>query len=77
MTNNFWHSSPDAVFLTKRGLLLALERDSLTKAAGELMETEEAGIWSSGDNLKEGLQAFVEKRTPNWTNPRPIGKSKL
>jgi hypothetical protein len=70
MTNNFWHSSPDAVFLTKRGLLLALERDSLTKAAGELMETEEAGIWSSGDNLKE-------KRTPNWTNPRPIGKSKL
>ncbi|KAJ2964978.1 hypothetical protein NQZ79_g89 [Umbelopsis isabellina] len=70
-------NSPDAVFLTKRGLLLALERESLTKAAAEVMETEEANIWGSGSNLKEGLQAFVEKRTPNWTNPRPIEKSKL
>ncbi|KAG2186879.1 hypothetical protein INT44_003106 [Umbelopsis vinacea] len=70
-------NSPDAVFVTKRGLLLALERDSLTKAANELMDTEEAQNWTSGQNLSEGLQAFVEKRSPNWTNPQPVGKSKL
>jgi enoyl-CoA hydratase/carnithine racemase len=72
-----FYSSPDAVFVTKRGLLLALERESLTKAANELMDTEEAQNWTSGQNLSEGLQAFVEKRAPNWTNPQPVGKSKL
>ncbi|KAH8550008.1 ClpP/crotonase-like domain-containing protein [Umbelopsis sp. PMI_123] len=70
-------NSPDAVFTTKRGLLLALERESLTRAADELMDTEEAANWVIGQNLAEGLQAFVEKRRPNWTNPQPVGKSKL
>jgi hypothetical protein len=58
-------------------LLLALERESLTKAAGELMETEDAQLWKNGSNLGEGLRAFVEKRAPNWSNPQSATKSKL
>jgi enoyl-CoA hydratase/carnithine racemase len=71
------YSSPDSVFVTKRGLLLALERDSLTKAANELMDTDEAYNWKNGENIGEGLRAFVEKRAPNWTNPKSFSKSKL
>lgn len=71
------YSSPDSVFVTKRGLLLALERDSLTKAANELMDTDEAYNWKNGENIGEGLRAFVEKRAPNWTNPKSFPKSKL
>lgn len=40
------------------------------------METQEAKAMYSGENLKEGLKAFVEKRAPRWSNP-PSFKSKL
>lgn len=69
-------SSPDAVFLTKQGLLLALERASMTDATNEWLETPEAAVWREGDNLSEGLMAFAQKRKAEWKNPTPI-KPKL
>ncbi|RUS35163.1 ClpP/crotonase-like domain-containing protein [Jimgerdemannia flammicorona] len=68
-------ASPDAVQLTKKGLLLALETDSLTNATAQLLDSPEAEKWLRGDNLKEGLQAFVDKRAPRWRSPG--GGSKL
>jgi hypothetical protein len=69
-------SSPDAVFLTKQGLLLALERASMTDATNEWMDSPEAEVWRQGDNLSEGLMAFAQKRKPQWKNPASV-KSKL
>ncbi|KAL7313776.1 hypothetical protein PS15m_007471 [Mucor circinelloides] len=69
-------NSPDAVFLTKQGLLLALERASMTDATTEWMESPEAAVWRDGDNLTEGLMAFAQKRKAQWKNPASL-KSKL
>lgn len=65
-------SSPDAVSLTKQGLLLALERPSMTDATYEWLGTPEAGAWKSGDNLTEGLMAFAMKRKAVWVNPHKL-----
>ncbi|KAG2215090.1 hypothetical protein INT46_002922 [Mucor plumbeus] len=69
-------NSPDAVFLTKQGLLLALERASMTDATTEWMESPEAAVWRDGDNLTEGLMAFAQKRKAQWKNPASL-KPKL
>ncbi|KAI8373603.1 ClpP/crotonase-like domain-containing protein [Choanephora cucurbitarum] len=65
-------NSPDAVLLTKQGLLLALERPSMTDATDEWMATPEAEAWRNGPNLAEGLKAFAEKRKPQWKNPSKL-----
>ncbi|KAI8050690.1 ClpP/crotonase-like domain-containing protein [Thamnidium elegans] len=65
-------NSPDAVLLTKQGLLLALERPSMTDATYEWLGTPEAGAWKSGDNLTEGLMAFAMKRKAVWINPSKL-----
>lgn len=65
-------SSPDAVHLTKQGLLLALERGSMTDATNEWLATPEADAWQKGDNLTEGLAAFAEKRKAIWKNPSKL-----
>ncbi|KAI8329104.1 ClpP/crotonase-like domain-containing protein [Blakeslea trispora] len=65
-------NSPDAVLLTKQGLLLALERPSMTDATDEWMATPEAEAWRNGYNLAEGLKAFAEKRKAQWKNPSKL-----
>ncbi|KAI8140914.1 ClpP/crotonase-like domain-containing protein [Fennellomyces sp. T-0311] len=70
-------NSPDAVFITKYGIMLALERASMTEATHEWMASEEAVAWRNGENLAEGLAAFASKRAPVWKNPAPLRKSKL
>ncbi|KAI9251589.1 ClpP/crotonase-like domain-containing protein [Sporodiniella umbellata] len=65
-------NSPDAVFLTKQGLLLSLEKASVTDATNEWLSSPEADAWKQGDNLAEGLQAFAEKRKPQWKNPSKL-----
>ncbi|ORE08546.1 ClpP/crotonase [Rhizopus microsporus var. microsporus] len=65
-------NSPDAVFLTKQGLLLSLERASVTDATDEWLQTPEAKAWREGYNLGEGLKAFSEKRKPQWKIPSKL-----
>jgi hypothetical protein len=67
-------SSPDAVMLTKQGLLLALERDSITTATKEWLETDEADAWRKGENMTIGLRAFATKQKPQYQNPAAIVK---
>ncbi|SAM01986.1 hypothetical protein [Absidia glauca] len=67
-------NSPDAVMLTKQGLLLALERDSITTATKEWLETDEADAWRKGENMTIGLRAFATKQKPQYQNPAPIVK---
>lgn len=62
--------------MTKQGLLLALERASMTDATQEWIESPEAAAWREGENLTEGLMAFAQKRKAQWKNPKSV-KSKL
>jgi 1,4-dihydroxy-2-naphthoyl-CoA synthase len=41
------------------------------------MDTERAQVTYDGENMKEGLRAFVEKRKPMWTDPPRLSKAKL
>ncbi|CDS13834.1 hypothetical protein LRAMOSA06008 [Lichtheimia ramosa] len=70
-------NSPDALFVTKYGILLALDQGSLVGATSKWLASEEAAAWRNGDNLSEGLAAFATKRKPVWTNPTRAGKSRL
>ncbi|KAG0785742.1 hypothetical protein G6F22_007859 [Rhizopus arrhizus] len=65
-------NSPDAVFLTKQGLLLSIERASVTDVTDEWLSSHEADVWRKGENLTEGLKAFAEKRKPQWKNPSKL-----
>ncbi|KAI9315832.1 ClpP/crotonase-like domain-containing protein [Dichotomocladium elegans] len=69
-------NSPDAVFITKYGIMLALERESTARATEEMMSSDEAESWRNGVNLIEGLSAFADKRVPNWMNPAPVKRNK-
>ncbi|KAF9528117.1 ClpP/crotonase-like domain-containing protein [Crepidotus variabilis] len=64
-------NSPDAVQSTKHALVLS-QRLSHS-------ETVSQHVWShvtervyNGQNIKEGLKAFAEKRRPIWTNPSKL-----
>ncbi|RDB15694.1 Enoyl-CoA-hydratase [Hypsizygus marmoreus] len=65
-------NSPDAVQSTKECLLLAQRhadlQDVVTRHAGSVPSTR---VYK-GVNIKEGLKAFTEKRTPVWTNPAKL-----
>ncbi|KAK0209338.1 ClpP/crotonase-like domain-containing protein [Desarmillaria ectypa] len=64
--------SPDSVQTTKRALILA--EDSNRSVLDAAWSAESSGLFLGGENLKEGLRAFVEKRSPVWKNPSAIAK---
>ncbi|KAL4064128.1 ClpP/crotonase-like domain-containing protein [Scleroderma yunnanense] len=64
-------NSPDSVQSTKEGLLFA-QRTHIEEAV-QLHATSAATrrLWKGG-NIKEGLAAFTERRTPKWTAPAKL-----
>ncbi|OAX82010.1 hypothetical protein ACJ72_03648 [Emergomyces africanus] len=58
-------NSPDAVIVSREGVKMGWEGVGAEDGNRMLME-----VWASrlnqGENLKEGVKAFVEKRTPRW-----------
>ena len=58
--------SPSAVKATKRVLNDMAKRDGMAQSIAYSQEV--LGELSKTDDFKEGVQAFVEKRTPNWVN---------
>ncbi|KAI6119714.1 ClpP/crotonase-like domain-containing protein [Pisolithus croceorrhizus] len=65
-------NSPDAVQSTKEGLLIAQHVGNVDEAVVSHARSEASGRVWNGRNVKEGLAAFVEKRTPKWTNPAKL-----
>lgn len=58
-------NSPDSVVVSKEGVELGWEGIGVEEASSRLVD----GVWKGleqGENVKEGLMAFVEKRAPKW-----------
>jgi len=64
-------NSPDAVQSTKVGLLLAQKHNFAETFTTHAWSPESRRVYK-GANIKEGLKAFTEKRTPRWTNPSKL-----
>ncbi|KAF9055721.1 enoyl-CoA hydratase/carnithine racemase [Panaeolus papilionaceus] len=61
-------NSPDAVQSTKRGLILTQKHNVFDTVSTHASSAESRRVYD-GDNIKEGLKAFAEKRAPRWANP--------
>ncbi|KAI6030015.1 ClpP/crotonase-like domain-containing protein [Pisolithus marmoratus] len=65
-------NSPDSVQSGKEGLLIAQRIGDVEEAVVSHALSKASGRLWNGKNVKEGLAAFVEKRTPKWTNPAKL-----
>ncbi|KDQ14691.1 hypothetical protein BOTBODRAFT_159123 [Botryobasidium botryosum FD-172 SS1] len=63
-------ASPDAVLSTKDGLLKAQDFGSMEEIFRAHVAGEKSQNVYKGENIKEGLRAFAEKRSPRWANPK-------
>ena len=58
-------NSPDSVIVSRMGIIQGWEDGSAEHATQAVLE-----VWgrrlNEGDNIKEGVRAFVEKRAPRW-----------
>jgi enoyl-CoA hydratase/carnithine racemase len=57
--------SPDSVIVSRSGIRQAMEVASVERATQLTAEMFGERLMN-GDNVKEGLRAFQEKRTPKW-----------
>ncbi|KAF8799906.1 enoyl-CoA hydratase [Phlegmacium glaucopus] len=64
-------NSPDSVQSTKVGLLLSQKHNFVETFMTHAYAPESRRVYK-GANIKEGLKAFAEKRTPKWTNPSKL-----
>lgn len=58
-------NSPDSIIATRAGLLGGWESGSVEDAVRVYQERDMPAL-DNGENIKEGLKAFVEKRKPVW-----------
>ena len=58
-------NSPDSVIVSREGIKLGWEGLGADAGTQQLMETWYPKL-TAGDNIKEGVKAFVEKRKPKW-----------
>ena len=62
-------NSPDAVLVSREGVKLGWEGVGADEATSMLSETWVKRLYE-GENIKEGLTAFVEKRKPVWADSK-------
>lgn len=62
-------NSPDSIICTRAGLREGWIKANVEDAVQFTQDNEFAEL-QRGDNIKEGLQAFVEKRKPQWKPSR-------
>lgn len=58
-------NSPDAVIVSREGIKMGWEGVGAEEGSRLLVENWYPRL-AAGDNIKEGVKAFVEKRKPNW-----------
>lgn len=59
-------NSPDSVMALLYGIRLSSEIGSPQHAQRLFADSAQVQMVYSGDNIKEGLNAFTEKRAPRW-----------
>ncbi|KAH8819090.1 ClpP/crotonase-like domain-containing protein [Xylogone sp. PMI_703] len=62
-------NSPDALIVGRMGIRMSWEAGSVEEAVSTLADQWYSRLMA-GPNFAEGIQAFVEKRLPNWTNSK-------
>ncbi|KAF2093802.1 enoyl-CoA hydratase/isomerase [Rhizodiscina lignyota] len=62
-------NSPDSIICTRNGLRQGWESGSVERATDITLERDFSELLK-GENIKEGLRAFVEKRKPQWRPSR-------
>ncbi|KAL1611820.1 hypothetical protein SLS60_000040 [Paraconiothyrium brasiliense] len=62
-------NSPDAIICTRAGLRQGWETAAVERAVELVLDREWAEL-QKGENIKEGLKAFSEKRKPIWKGSR-------
>jgi len=62
-------NSPDAIICTRAGIRQGWETAAVERAVEITLETQWAEL-QKGENIKEGLKAFGEKRKPVWGGSR-------
>ncbi|BGP12680.1 hypothetical protein JCM10213v2_000597 [Rhodosporidiobolus nylandii] len=71
-------ASPEAVWATKEQVNLHKEGKGMNEVVMESIGAELSQRLYTGENIKEGLSSFVERRHPIWKDPpRLTGKAKL
>lgn len=63
-------NSPDSVIVSRTGMLAAMEHGSLERSTQLHNLSPEVRILEQGDNIREGLRSFKEKRQPKWVNSK-------
>ncbi|GFF30688.1 transcriptional adapter 2 [Aspergillus udagawae] len=62
-------NSPDAVVVSREGIKLGWEGVGAEDGSRLLVDTWSKRLYE-GENIKEGLRAFVEKRKPKWVDSK-------
>ncbi|KAE8148006.1 enoyl-CoA hydratase [Aspergillus avenaceus] len=62
-------NSPDSVIISRAGVMSAWEDASAENSSRLLHETWGQAL-DEGENLREGVMAFVQKREPHWVNSK-------
>ncbi|KAF9515630.1 hypothetical protein BS47DRAFT_1341795 [Hydnum rufescens UP504] len=70
LAESILENSPDAIRSTKRALSDSYLYGNIEEASRAHVISPESLAVFSGDNIKEGLAAYVEGRRPNWSNPK-------
>lgn len=62
-------NSPDSVVVSRQGVLFGWEGMGVEEGTEKLIRDEWSRI-EGGENMKEGVRAFIEKRGPRWVNSK-------
>lgn len=63
-------NSPDSVVVSKYGMELGWAGIGVAEATAEVMRVmREKGV-EGGENMREGVKAFVERRPPKWADSK-------